>query len=152
MASRAVNCWIVERAQDAVMRVDAAIEHHLRECGDVAGGGEKPGVAGDAAHGPGVFVVHFALRAGACGRWRRLRWERCASAGSCGGLKRELFIPSGAKISLREFVERIAGEALDDFAEKDEAEVGVFDFLARLADERLGHHARENGFVASWPA
>ena len=43
------------------MRVDAAIENHLRECGDVAGGGEKAGVAGDAAQGPGVFVMNFAL-------------------------------------------------------------------------------------------
>ena len=43
------------------MGVDAAIENHLRENGHVARCGEKAGVPGDAAHGPGVFVMHFAL-------------------------------------------------------------------------------------------
>ena len=61
MASRAVNCVDGGAASDAVMRVDAAIQHHLRERGDVARRGEKARVAGDAAHGPGVFVMDFAL-------------------------------------------------------------------------------------------
>ena len=62
--------------------VDAAIEHHLREFGDVARGGEKAGMAGDAAHGVGVFVMNFALERGACDKWCPLRWARCASEGS----------------------------------------------------------------------
>ena len=42
------------------MRVDAAVEKHLRECGDIARRGEKSRVARNSAHRPGVFVMHFA--------------------------------------------------------------------------------------------
>ena len=58
-------------------------------------------------------------------------------------------MPSGAKISLRaKCVERDAGEAFDNFAEKDKAEVGVFDLRAGLVDERLGENTREDGVRA----
>ena len=46
------------------------------------------------------------------------------------------------------FVKRFAGEAFDDFAEQDEAEIGVLDLLTGLMDQRLGHHAREDGIMS----
>ena len=131
-----------------MVSVNAAIEDHLRENGDVASRGKKSGVAGDAAHGPGVFVVDFA-RTSRLRKWCRFRWARCRARSERGGLKSEFFIASGAKISLcANSVERFAGKALDDFAEQNESEVGVFDLRAGLVDERLGHDARED---ASWP-
>ena len=98
MSSRAVNCSMVGAREQAMVGVDSAIEHHLREDGHIAGRGEKAGMARDAAHGPGIFVVHFApdqalakvasFSVGAIsGRRRR------------GGLNIERFMPSGSKIS-----------------------------------------------------
>ena len=119
-------------AEHAMVRVDAAVEDHLRECGDIARGGEKSRVAGDAAHGPGVFVVDFALD-------QALAIGRIVFGGSdaratdfARRIEERIVHPSGAKICLLgEFVERIAGEALDDFAEQDKSEIGVFDLRCR---------------------
>ena len=46
--------------EQAAVRVDSAVENHLREDGQIARGGKKSGVPGDAAHGPGILIVHFA--------------------------------------------------------------------------------------------
>ncbi len=84
--------------EHAVVRVDAAVEHHLRECGDIARRREKSGMAGDAAHGPGIFVVAPRLAAGACGKKCRLPWARFATRRFFGGLNRESSICKGAKM------------------------------------------------------
>src|SRR5216683_7568405 len=47
--------------QDAVMRVDAAVQEHLAKGSKIGRGAEESGVAGDAADGEGVFVVDLAL-------------------------------------------------------------------------------------------
>ncbi len=44
------------------MRVDAAVQDHLAEDCQVGGSGEHPRVAGDSAHGRGVFVMDLALK------------------------------------------------------------------------------------------
>ena len=85
-----------------MVRVDAAVQNHLREGGDIACGGEQSGVAGDSAHGPGIFVVNFApdepLAEG------RVVFRGSDSSRSLrGGLNMELFIPSGVEnVLLRE--------------------------------------------------
>ncbi len=147
MAWRAVNSWISGAREDAMVGVDAAVQDHLRENRDVAGGGKKSSVAGDAAHGPGVFVVHFALQ-------QALAEIDVVFGGSNRGpqLARriELRIVHAERrenVLLGEFVERDSGEALNDFAEQDETEVGIFHLRAGLVNERLGQHARENGVV-----
>ena len=63
------------------MRINAAIEEHLRERGDIAGRGEKSGVARNATHGPGIFVVHFAPNQALAIGGVVSRWARCARAG-----------------------------------------------------------------------
>src|SRR5258706_16122602 len=45
--------------EDALVTVDPAVQHHLREDCKILGAGKKPGVTGDAAHRPGAFVVYF---------------------------------------------------------------------------------------------
>src|SRR5882757_9194132 len=48
-------------AQDAMMRIDTAIQQHLAERGEIGRGAKNAGVPGDAADGERVFVMHFAL-------------------------------------------------------------------------------------------
>src|SRR5260370_11865398 len=47
--------------QDAVMRVDSAIEQHLAKRGKIRSGAKESSVARDASDGKRVFGVHFAL-------------------------------------------------------------------------------------------
>ena len=70
---------MVSAGDDAMMRVDAAVENHLGKGGEIAGSGKKSRVAGDAAHGPGIFVVDFALDEPSCDRSRRFPWARFAA-------------------------------------------------------------------------
>src|SRR5882762_11703980 len=49
-------------AQDAMMRIDSAVQQHLAERSEIGRGAKNAGVPGDAADGERVFVMHFALR------------------------------------------------------------------------------------------
>ena len=121
---------------DARAVVLAAVEHHLREDGEVGGGAEQPGVAGDAAERVRVLVVHFALERIAARR-SRLRSARCASRSESAGRKNVSVMPSGSKTrSCEELVEPLARRRFDDEAEHVGAEVGVLVAAAGLADER----------------
>src|SRR5580658_3639227 len=105
------------------MRVDAAVQDHLRENSGVAGGGKKSGVAGDAAQGPGVFVMDFALQQAlaeidvvfcGCDRGPQLAWR----------IELGLFHAERSEnMLLRVFVEGNSCQALNDFAEQDETKV-----------------------------
>ncbi len=44
-----------------MVRVDAAVQEHLAECGEIGRGAEETGVTGHSANGEGVFVVNFAV-------------------------------------------------------------------------------------------
>ena len=97
--------------EQPLVRVDAAIQDHLRERRDVVRRGKKPGMPGDAAHGPGVFVVHFAPERAACGNVVSISVGAMSARSVRGGLNMERSIPSGVKdFSLRECVERFAGQ------------------------------------------
>src|SRR6185503_20419604 len=48
-------------ARDPDSVVLALVEHHLGENREVGGAGKEPSVPGDAAQGPSVLVVDFAL-------------------------------------------------------------------------------------------
>ena len=130
------------------MRVNAAIEHHLRKSGHVACGGKKSGVAGDAAHGPGILIVHFAVQIAACGNRHRFPWARFARAEMRGGLNRVIAHSERRKdVTLRELRQCLPGEAFDDFAQQNESQIGIFHLRAGFAHQRFGHHACQHGIV-----
>ena len=54
------------KSRDAIQF--AAVEHHLREAGEVIGGGEQPRMASNAAHVAGCGVMHDAAQDVVCPR------------------------------------------------------------------------------------
>ena len=121
---------------DARAVVLAAVEHHLREHGEVGRGAEQPGVAGDAAERVGVLVVHFAAAADS-------RAAELISVGAMrarsesAGRKNVSVMPSGVHTrSCRNWSSGSPDAGLDDEAEHVGAEVGVLVAPAGLAAER----------------
>jgi hypothetical protein len=106
-------------------------------------------MAGNAAHGPGVFVVHFRVDRAATKGAVVFRWgDACAQpSGRIEERRRHAQRREDTRAGKR--IERSAGDALDDRAEKDKAQIGVFDLGAGLVDERLGDHASEDA-ASSW--
>ena len=48
--------------QQAMVRVNAAIQQHLRKCRHVSRGGKQPGVPGNSTHGPRVLIMYLAAQ------------------------------------------------------------------------------------------
>ena len=86
----------------------AAAEQHAHEPGQVAGGAEQPGVAGDAAHPPRRGVVHDAAQRLGLGRLARPGVEEAAALGrrdAADALERRL----EAGVGHAERLEQVAG-------------------------------------------
>ncbi len=49
-------------SEDALVGIDAAVQHHLAEDCQVGGSGEHSRVAGDSAHGRSVFVMDLTVK------------------------------------------------------------------------------------------
>ena len=126
---------------DANAVVDAAIEQHLREHGEVFGGAEQSRVTGYATEGIGIFVMHLAAQRIAARR-RDFRWRdpyrRHRVRTEMGVRHAEL----GEHTALEECVERPAAGRFCHEAEQVGPEVGVLVAVAGRALDRRGQHGR----------
>ena len=109
---------------DSRPAVLAAVEHHLREDGEVGRGAEETGMAGDAAQRECVLVVHFALE-GIAARGMHFGWRDAPKFGpgrqkTCVGHFQRPIDFAGGK-----FLERCFADALDDFAEQKKIDIAV---------------------------
>src|SRR5262245_33078009 len=75
-------------------------------------------------------------------------WRDPGPEGLGWTVHRVLHAERAEDVSLRKFIERAAGEALDDFGRQDDAEVGVDLFRAGLVVERLDENAAKSFLFA----
>ena len=134
-----------ERAQDALAVQLAAVQEHAGVAGQVVGGAEQAGVAGDPAQRRRPRVVDLADEPVAVplGRRGRPRLERVRGpeAGVAHAERLEDVGPG-------ELVERLAADPLDQLAEDDEAHVAVAEPRPRLRLELESGHLLEAGGLA----
>src|SRR5579862_6355876 len=130
------------------MRVNTSIQNHLREDGNVSGCRKQTRITCDSAHGPGVLIVNFALNQ-AFAIAQVILSGRNARATRTRRIEQRSFHSEWRKdFFSREFRQRFAREALDDFAEQDESKIGILDLLARLMNERFSHDQREDPIMS----
>jgi len=104
----------------------SAVEQGVGEDGYIFGGREQARVSGNAAEDARVFVLHLALddsvaEGAIVGGWRDgVLHCKCGSEGRVRHAER------AEDFALAERVERFVGEAFEDDAENDEADVAVF--------------------------
>ena len=111
-------------ADDLDAVVLAAIQHHLREHREVSGGTEETGMSRHTAQGVGVFVVNLTSQ--------RIAARRSDLGGSdaipqgVGGTIHRLVHPEGFEhASCQVFVERLAGDDLDQESQNIGTQIGV---------------------------
>ncbi len=127
--------------QHAPMCIDAAVQQHLAECGQVRCRRKHSGVARDPAHDPGIFIMHFASQE-APAEVSVVLGGRDALAQGLRGIKCCRAHAERFKDALaRKFVERAARNPCDDFAQKNKSDIGVHALRAGLAHERFCHDA-----------
>src|SRR6266853_3490347 len=124
-------------SQQALVRVQAAIEKHLAERSKVRRSREHSSVPSYAPHGERVFVVNFspeqALTIG-----RVILRGSDAAAERLRRLEQRIRHAERPEDSLsRKLVNSPAGHALQDFPKQDEAQIGVNRLRARFVFERL---------------
>ncbi len=136
-----------QRREDAPAVQRALAEQHAAEARQIVGGGEHPGVAGDAAHPPRRRIVHDAAqhRRGRCrGRAGHARLVRRAPLRRRDPRHQRRARPERGVAHaerredafLRVAIERQPADLLDDPAEQDEVDVAVDD---ALVDARHRH-------------
>src|SRR6266849_1358321 len=129
--------------QDAFVAVNAAVQQHLAKAGQVRGSAEDSRVAGNAADGEGIFIVHFALQQAVAQLVvefrRRDFWPK-----SCRWtVHRALHLQRAKNIFIRQFIEWLAGQALNDFRHQNNSQIRIHNFGARLVFQRLGKNSAE---------
>ena len=114
----------------------AALQHALCKNRHVQGCGKTASMAGDSAHDEGVFVIDLALNHAVAERLVIFGWgdERLPILRRAEGHARET--ERGKDLALAEAVERLAGEALQSFAQQDEADIAILGAGSRLGSER----------------
>ena len=130
-------------AQDPLASVGAAVEQRLAQHRQVVGGREDPGVAGHAAEGPRVLVVHLAPDHAPVGC--RLELRR-GGAGVVGRVVSGVHhAERGGDPVAHDLVEPLSGQALDEHPEGDEVEVAVEVGRAGRALQRRVHDGLDAG-------
>ncbi len=138
--------------EDALVAVAAAVEQGPGEDRQVAGGGEQPGVAGDAAERPGVLVVHLAADHRPIGPRLRLGGRDPVDQAR-GRVEHRVHHAQRAGDAVGDHpVQRSAGDLLHHQAQGDQAEVGVDVGRAGLGvglDGQYGGEALLDGLVVA---
>ena len=119
-----------------MLAVDAPIEQHLGQRGQIFGGGEKPGMGGNSVEEEGVLIVHIAVNQAAVhaaadlggGDAREQAFRRIIHG--VGHLHRPV------DHLLGELVDALAGDGLQDLPDHNQAEVGVDHRIARRIIQR----------------
>ena len=124
--------------------VHAAVKQHLQYLGYVVGGAEHPCMAGDAAHGVGVLVVHHTaheavtvvlVEFGGC-------YHVAVDAVLSGVVEGVAQPHGGVEVALDKDVEPLTADLLHQLSQEDEAQVAV-DVL-RLGQQGCGGHLLDN--------
>ncbi len=145
--------WLGELADGEGAEVAFAVEFavgedHAGEAGEVGGGGEEAGVAGDAVHEAGGGVVDDAEEGS--GGFGELFGGGDAGAEGGGRVELGLGHAEGEEDLLAgELIEGEGGDAADDFAEEDEVDVGVDEAFAGGGDGFIDEGFLDAGFVAA---
>ena len=105
-------------------------------------------MASDAAHIAGRVVVNFAAQ-GLAGHRIDFRGRDAGAEGRSRKKRRFQHAERLVEIFARVFVERLAGEPVDDFTEQDEVDVAVNEFDAGWARGLVDQGALDAGFVTA---
>src|SRR5262249_43216297 len=123
------------RLQDALAVELPVVDEHAADPGEIGGGREHPGVAGDAPQMPGPRIVDLAREHAAIGGFGRRGTATLALIGVKGGVANA----EGPEHDSGEIViERLSAHATNDLAEQDEPGVAVLEAGAGGVVERFG--------------
>ncbi len=132
--------------------VTPASKQHAAEDGQVRRRAEEPGVARDAAHAAGGWIVHDAaqhLRLGSFARPGERQAALRRSDARTEARRREegrLLHPERIEdLLLGELVERLAADAPNDIAEQEEVDVAVHEALTRRSRRHFFDGKRNSG-------
>ncbi len=137
-----------ERIEETDAIEFAAVEHHLREAGQVVGGGKKPGVSGHASHvARGGVVNHAAQRNAGGGQTLGGRDSRNPRGGrkERGGLHAQRLEDILARI----VVQHLAAQPMHQFAQQDEVDVAIDEAGSRRPGGRIRAGQVDAGLVAA---
>jgi len=111
------------RAHDAHAVQLAAIQHHLREAGQISGGGEHAGMAGYAAMLRAVGSCTTPRSGGY--RWSRAPWVRCVARALPAAGTSYPACPAAEDVIARVIGKGLSAQAVHQLAEQDEIDVAI---------------------------
>ena len=133
-----------QRRQDARAAIDATVEQHAAEDGEIGGRAEETGVAGDAAHPPGRRIVDDAAKhrhswsLARPSERRAVLGRRNARTQAPGGKKHRVLHPERREDPIvRKAIERLPAHAADDVAEQKVIDVAVDESFTRRSGGHL---------------